>query len=405
MTRPRTCRSTGRAATTSTTSRATSAASRTSSPRSSRTRSTRSPRARTSRASTAARWAPTTRCPGARTTRAGVRSTPRSATRRRPMTPSLTTHLKGAIGWAAGVADPIYSDCGATVLANYEQTKISAPPNLNEPIGFDQLPDGRILQTARTGTVRLHNPATGHDADHRRLRRRVGPADAAHLHQLRGRPLRPGDRQRLRHQQVGVPVLLAADRHRRQALRRLGGHADHADHGAAERGAVQDGVGSVRRLLPALALQVRRGRAAARAWTSAPSSRSCACRSTGRSAATSRGDIDFDTHNNLWLVTGDDNPAGGINAGGFGPSNDQLTDEQQTVRVNDATGGTFTLDVRRPDDRAAALQRHRRRYRRRTGGALEHRRRTRSRPAAARPTRRTSTCSSGAASSRPTRRR
>src|SRR5918992_3843901 len=70
-------------------------------------------------------------------------------------------HLGGAIKWAAGRSDPEYSDCGATVLANFEQTKISAPPNLNEPIGFDQLPDGRIIQTARTGTVRLHDPATG----------------------------------------------------------------------------------------------------------------------------------------------------------------------------------------------------------------------------------------------------
>ena len=29
--------------------------------------------------------------------------------------------------------------------------------------------------------------------------------------------------------------------------------------------------------------------------------------------------------------------------GGFGPFNDQLTDEAQTVRVTNATGGTFTL--------------------------------------------------------------
>ena len=64
----------------------------------------------------------------------------------------LQTHLKGAINWAAGQADPVYSDCGATVLRNYQQTKISAPPNLNEPIGFDQFPDGRIIQTARRGT-------------------------------------------------------------------------------------------------------------------------------------------------------------------------------------------------------------------------------------------------------------
>ena len=55
------------------------------------------------------------------------------------------------------------------------------------------------------------------------------------------------------------------------------------------------------------------------------------------------GDIDFDKHGNMWLVTGDDTPAGGINAGGYGPFNDQKTDEQQTVRVTNATGGTFTL--------------------------------------------------------------
>ena len=43
------------------------------------------------------------------------------------------------------------------------------------------------------------------------------------------------------------------------------------------------------------------------------------------------------------MPTGDDNEAGGINGGGFGPFNDQLTDEQQTVRATNATGGTFTL--------------------------------------------------------------
>ena len=55
------------------------------------------------------------------------------------------------------------------------------------------------------------------------------------------------------------------------------------------------------------------------------------------------GDIDFDKHGNLWMVTGDDTPAGGINAGGYGPFNSQKTDEQQTVRVTGATAGTFTL--------------------------------------------------------------
>src|SRR4051794_19267698 len=73
----------------------------------------------------------------------------------------MVKHLRGAINWPAGQSAPAYSDCGATVLANYQQVKISAPPNLLEPIGFDQLPDGRIIQTARTGTVRLHDPAKG----------------------------------------------------------------------------------------------------------------------------------------------------------------------------------------------------------------------------------------------------
>ena len=59
------------------------------------------------------------------------------------------------------MSDPVYSDCGATVLANYEQVKVTAPPNINEPIGFDQLPDGRLIQTTRDGRVRLHDPETG----------------------------------------------------------------------------------------------------------------------------------------------------------------------------------------------------------------------------------------------------
>ena len=68
--------------------------------------------------------------------------------------------------WAAGKADPVYSDCGATVLANYQQTKISAPPNLNEPIGFDQLPDGRIIQTARARPGAPPRPGhPDHEAD------------------------------------------------------------------------------------------------------------------------------------------------------------------------------------------------------------------------------------------------
>ena len=75
----------------------------------------------------------------------------------------------------------------------------------------------------------------------------------------------------------------------------------------------------------------------------APSSRSCASPINRQECCHVAGDIDFDKHGNLWMVTGDDTPAGGINAGGYGPFNSQKTDEQQTVRVTNATGGTFTL--------------------------------------------------------------
>ena len=73
------------------------------------------------------------------------------------------------------------------------------------------------------------------------------------------------------------------------------------------------------------------------------------------------GDIDFDKHGNLWFVTGDDTPAGGINAGGYGPFNSQKTDEQQTVRVTNATAGTFTLTFNGQTTAPIAVQRDRRR--------------------------------------------
>ena len=113
-----------------------------------------------------------------------------------------------------------------------------------------------------------------------------------------------------------------------------------------------DGVGSVRRLLPALALQVRRGRHRRRAWTSSSEQQILRVTNNRQECCHVAGDIDFDKHSNLWLVTGDDTPAAGINANGYGPFKDQLTDEQQTLRATNATGGTFTLTFERPDDGA-----------------------------------------------------
>ena len=56
------------------------------------------------------------------------------------------------------------------------------------------------------------------------------PADhAARVHALRGRPVRPRGRQQLRPEPLGVPVLRAADGHRREAVGRLDRDADDAE--------------------------------------------------------------------------------------------------------------------------------------------------------------------------------
>ena len=87
------------------------------------------------------------------------------------------------------------------------------------------------------------------------------------------------------------------------------------------------------------------------------------------------GDIDFDSKNNLWMVTGDDTPAGGGNSGGFGPFNGMLTNESQTIAVANATGGTFTLTFDGQTTAPIAFPLDNARDRGGPRGALEHRRR------------------------------
>ena len=255
---------------------------------------------------------------------------------------TFTTHLKGAISWAAGQADPVYSDCGATVLRNYQQTKVSAPPNLNEPIGFDQFPDGRIIQTARTGTVRLHNPATGttqiiaNFADPAvPLTQRIytnsedglyGPAIDRNFAQNKWVYL-------FYSPQTVTDVKLSTGEIVTQTTPTTNTPATSPTKTAWDPYVgyfqlsrfkfIEDASGA--RLDLNSEQQIIR----------MPVNRQECCHVAG--------DIDFDKHNNLWLVTGDDTPAGGIIGRGMGPHNDQLTDEQQTVRAQGATAGTFTL--------------------------------------------------------------
>jgi PKD repeat protein/glucose/arabinose dehydrogenase len=247
----------------------------------------------------------------------------------------LTKHLKGAISWAAGVSDPVYSDCGATVLKNYQQVKVSGPPNLSEPIAFDQFPDGRVIQTDRRGGVHLHDPVTGTSTLIANL-----PVYTVNEDGLYG----PGvDRNFSSNHWVYLyyaPPTVEDVKLSDGSIVTQTTPTNAAPNTAASFSAwdpyvgyfqlsrfkfVDDAPGVPAHLDMSSEQQILR----------VSNNRGACCHVAG--------DIDFDKHNNLWIVTGDDSPAGGGNSGGFGPFNAQKTDETQTVRVTNATGGAFTL--------------------------------------------------------------
>ena len=239
----------------------------------------------------------------------------------------FTRHLGGAVLWATGTTD---GDCGATVVANYKQTAVTAQPNLNEPIGFDNLPDGRVIQTDRRGGVRLHDPSSNtttviatmdvytHSEDGL-----YGPAIDPDFASNRWvylyyAPLNQ-DAPYPATTPTGAAPTTAADPSAWDAWK---------GYFQLSRFKFVDGTAS---LPPTLDMSSEQK------ILKVDNNRGACCHVAG--------DIDFDDSGNLWLVTGDDTPAGGGNSGGFSPHNDMLTNEAQTVRVNGAAGGTFTLTL------------------------------------------------------------
>ncbi|HEU4489552.1 MAG TPA: ThuA domain-containing protein, partial [Jiangellales bacterium] len=239
--------------------------------------------------------------------------------------PEFRSHLGGAIRWAAGVGD---GDCGATVVANYQQTPITTQPNLNEPIGFDVLPDGRVVQTDRRGGVRLHDPVANSTTILANIPVYTNSEDGLYgpaidkdfatnkwvylyYAPLEMDPPYPPSTPAGNAPTTGVdpsvwdPWLGYFQLSRFKFVDATSTEPAHLDLASEQE---------------ILKVEVNRG----------------ACCHVA-------GDISFDSENNLWLVTGDDTPAGGGNSGGFGPFNDMRTNESQTVAVANATGGTFTL--------------------------------------------------------------
>ena len=230
---------------------------------------------------------------------------------------NLRTHLGGAIRWAAGLSDPEYSDCGATVLANYQQTAVALPPNISEPIGFDVMPDGRVLQTDRRGGVRLHDPAANTTTVLAQI-----PVYTASEDGMYG----PGidadfATNRWVYLYYAPPTVKDVKLSTGEIVTQTTPAANAPNTGespaawdpwvgyfqlsrfkfvdATESAPAHLDLGSEQEILRV------------------PVNRGACCHVAG--------DIDFDRTGNLWLVTGDDTPAGGGNSGGFGPFNDQLT--------------------------------------------------------------------------------
>ena len=244
-------------------------------------------------------------------------------------------HLAGAVEWAAGEANPTYSDCGATVWANFQMQVLSAQPNVSEPIGFDVLPDGRVIQTDRRGGVRLHDPATGATT--------VLAQIPVYMHSEDGMYGPEVDNDFERNRWVYLyyaPPTVTIDGQEfttppNTAAPTLSPTTDTWTKCPNPDGVCWRGYFQLSRFKlveqPTPHLDI----ASEQKILQVPVDRGACCHVAG--------DIDFDSDNNLWLVTGDDTPAGGGDSGGFGPFNDLKTNERQTVRTLNATGGTFTL--------------------------------------------------------------
>ncbi|MFG3602259.1 ThuA domain-containing protein [Micromonospora chersina] len=232
----------------------------------------------------------------------------------------LRAHLGGAIQWAAGVTD---GDCGATVLANYQMTVVGAQPNVNEPIGFDVLPDGRVLQTDRRGGVRLHNPETNRTTVLAQIPVYTNSEDGMYGPAV--------DRDFATNKWVYLYYA--------PPLNTPTGSAPttSTDPNAWD---VWKGYFQLSRFkfvdgeTPSLDVSTEQK------ILQVPVDRGACCHVAG--------DIAFDSKNNLWLVTGDDTPAGGGGSGGFSPHNDSVsaTGVYQAPFVDARRSSANTNDLR-----------------------------------------------------------
>ena len=289
-----------------------------------------------------ARWAPTTRsswCKDFQGGRSFYTARHVVAELRRREAPALWSARSA--GRPAGRPDLQRLRCDRPVELPAGQAR--APPNVASP---------SASTSSRTGgsSRPIAAPARSTCTTRRRARSRAESPRIPGLHEQRGRPLRPGRRQQLRDEPLGLPLLLAADR--LQDVKQSDGSID-AEHHDADRGDA--------------ALLEHDSRRHDKGTSGSGSSSSRASSSSTREPDPTPIDLSSERRilrvsNNRGAcchVAGDIElrqvqqplvrrpattrpPARQLEAAS-GPFNDMKTDEAQTVRVNNATGGTFTL--------------------------------------------------------------
>ncbi len=252
--------------------------------------------------------------------------------------PEFRGHLAGAIQWAAGVGD---GDCGATVTANYQFTPVTTQPNLNEPIGFDVLPDGRVIQTDRRGGVRLHDPV----ANTTTLIAQI-PVYMASEDGMYGPAV---DNEFATNQWVYLYYSpLTMDPPYPPTTPTANAPNTGADPSVWDPWLGYFQLSRFKFVDATAAQPAHLDLASEQKIMKVDVNRGACCHVAG--------DITFDSQNNLWMVTGDDTPAGGGNSGGFGPFNDMINAaglfnaphvdaRRSALNTNDLRGKILRVDV------------------------------------------------------------
>ena len=269
-----------------------------------------------------------------------------------------------AVGICASLALPSIATAQDFPPASRFQ-KVTLNDRPGEPMSLAVLPDGRVLHSARTGEIRIHNPRTGLNTLAADMRE---SPEGLYLHDEEGVQGIALDPRFQNNRWVYVYYSPRLDTPVDDPA--TGGAVNEGDapyHARDRRG--PRAAPAVRRAPAALALQAGRERARLRLRAADPR----ACRSDRGICCHVGGKIDFDGQGNLYLSTGDDtNP---FESGGYSPIDERDTrnpafDAQRTsantndlrgkiLRIRVTTGGDYSVpsgNLFRPGQREHAAR-------------------------------------------------